>query len=325
MKTFYKRKLVFVLVLIFFWNFNFIACKEPNQTTEETEEPEKFSVHFMDVEDGECIIIRTLTGKCVLIDTGPKTTYQSVKEKLISLKITEIECLVLTNPTSEHVGATPDLLNDFTVKIAYIPKILDLSLFPSFSKTKEALNNKNVQTQISYQFQHCLIDGFHIAFLSPSKGYDSPYFTLNSQYTPSKYHIGNVSPIMYCEYNSVRFIFTGDADKTQEEFILNAYSNNIYKNQFSSLGLNLQLEDVDFLKVSSGGDENATSKNFLDTIKPKNAVISVSSRNTDCPSSSVISRIINGREDYGLYRTDVNGTVSVFIDDEGKYLIQTQK
>lgn len=326
MITTYKRKLIVVFILVFFMVFNFIACKEPEQIdNEETENSQQFSVNFIDVEDGECIIIKTLNGKCMLIDTGLKSTYQSVKDKLISLEINEIECLVLSNPSGEHVGAVEDLLNDFTVNKAYIPKILDLSLFYSFSKAKDALNSKNVSTEISYQNQYFLIDGMHVAFLSPSKAHDGPYFALNSQYSPNKYQIGNVSPIIYCEYNSVNFIFTGDADETQEEFVLDTYKNGIYEKVFSYKGLSLQLENVDFLKVSSGGDQNATSKQFLDTIKPKNAVISVSATNTECPSSSVISRITGSREDYGLYRTDVNGTIEVCVDENGEYEITTQR
>ena len=329
MKTFHKRRLIFVVVLVFSLLVSLVACSDTTQENQDNKDLKenlpKFSVNFIDVDDGECILIKTKDDKCMLIDTGLKSTYQSLKTKLSELNVTAVDYLVLTNPSSEHVGATPDLLNDFTVKLAYIPKILDTSIFPSFSNSIKALQSNNVQTKISYANEYLTIDGCHICFLSPTKELNGAYSELNQEFSPNKYQIGNVSPIIYLEYNSVKFIFTGDADKTQENIVINNYKSNVYKNSFSYYGLNLNLENVDFLKVSSGGDSNATSSEFLELINPKNAVISVSSRNPNYPSSSVISRIINGRENYGLYRTDISGTVSVYVEDTGEYLIKTQK
>ncbi|MBR1983157.1 MAG: MBL fold metallo-hydrolase [Clostridia bacterium] len=325
----HKRKLFFIIVLVFFLISIFTACNDTNQEIQDnkdlTEDLPKFSVNFIDVDNGECILINTENGKCILIDTGLKSTYNVLKEKLSSLKITTIDYLILTNPSSEHVGAVEELLIDFTVNFSYIPKILDLSIFPSFSKALDTLNSKQIQTKISYINEYILIDGCKLAFLTPEKGLNDAYSQLNSEFSPSKYQIGNASPIIYFEYNLVRFLFTGDADKTQEKLVIENYKNNLYKNAFKYYGLELNLENIDFLKVSSGGDSNATSIEFLELINPKNAVISVSSRNPNCPSSSVISRLINGRDNYGLYRTDVHGTVSVYVDGEGKYLINTQK
>jgi competence protein ComEC len=304
---------------------NFIACNDSENIDDITENLPKFSVNFIDVENGECILIKTENGKSVLIDTGLKSTYQALKDKLNFLKITSIDYLILTNPSSEHVGAVEELLKDFTVKFSYIPKVLDLTIFPTFNNVLETFSTLNIPTKISYQFEYLSIDDCKIAFLTPTKGINDSYAQLNSKYSPSKYQIGNVSPIIYFEYNSVKFLFTGDADKTQEQIVLDHYKIHLYKHAFAYYGLDLKLENIDFLKVSSGGDSNATSKEFLDLITPKNAVISVSSRNPDCPSSSVISRLIDGKENYGLYRTDVHGTISVEVNENGEYTIKTQK
>ena len=322
--NFYKRKLTLIIALVFFMLFCVAGCDDPPPQTP-PEVLNQFSVHYIDVGDGDCILIKSKNGKHMLIDTGSKTTYETVKEKLIELSVTTIDYLLLTNPTSEHVGAVEDLLNDFTVSFAYIPKILDLSLFTAFSKAKEVLETKNIPTEISYQNEYILLEDCHIAFLTPTVGVNGAYSQLNVEFSPDKYQIGNVSPIVYCEYSGVRFLFTGDAYQSQEDLVLNLYENGIYEQVFSYYELNITLENIDFLKVSAGGDDNATSREFLDLIKPKNAIISVSATNSSWPSSTGLSRLFGEHQNYGLYRTDVHGTISVEISENGEYTVNKQK
>lgn len=321
---FYKRKPLLVIVFVFFLVFNLFACKD-NTNNDQTENLDKFSVNFIDVGDGDCILIKSKSGKHMLIDTGAKSTYESVKQTLTQLNVNTIDYLLLTNPTNEHVGAVENLLKDFNVGLAYIPQILDLSLFSTFKKAKETLLSKNVPIEISYQNEYLLIDDFHIAFLSPQIGQDGAYSQLNAELSPDKYQIGNVSPIILCQYSGVRFLFTGDAYKSQEALVLDLYSKGIYEQAFSYYGLDINLKNVDFLKVSANGDDNATSQEFLDLIKPKNAVVSVSSMNKQCPSSAVISRLMGTDQDFNLYRTDVHGTITVEVKENGEHTVKTQK
>ena len=65
------------------------------------------------------------------------------------------------------------------------------------------------------------------------------------------------SNVIYFNYNNYKFLFMGDAGI--EKDILNKYN----------------LINIDFLKVGYHGSNTSPSKNFIDSINPKNSLISV--------------------------------------------------
>ena len=65
------------------------------------------------------------------------------------------------------------------------------------------------------------------------------------------------SNVIYFNYNNYKFLFMGDAGI--EKDILNKYN----------------LINIDFLKVGYHGLNTSSSKNFIDSINPKNSLISV--------------------------------------------------
>ncbi len=335
MQMTYIRKIVLFFVLVFAF-FNLFACEgkeEPtsqqaqSDTQTQTEKVIEFSVHFIDVGTGDCILVRMPDGKNMLIDTGndKESVYKTVKEFLTSLNVTRIDYLVISNPSAEHVANTPKLTEDFEIGVAYIPKILDTDLFYKFNSAKQSLEQKGVPTHISRAYTKIVHGDCKVLFLSPSDTPDGPYSALNRELSPSAVQIGNVSPIIYCEYKGVRFLFTGDAGKSQEEHVCDLYLNNVYKNAFGNGGIEVDLQEIDFLKVSSHGSEDASTKEFLSLIKPKNAVVSVGGDSSGCPSYLTLKRIIDSREDVNILRTDVNGTVSVYVDVTGEYQTKKQR
>lgn len=329
------RKSVLFFVLVFAL-VNLFGCENKGESTSqqtqsgtqtETEKVIEFSVHFIDVANGDCILVCMPDGKNMLIDTGndKDSVYKTVKDFLNSKNIKKIDYLVLTNPDSDHVANTPKLTEDFEIGVAYIPKILDTSLFLKFKSAKESLTQKGVPMQVSCAYTKIVHGDCKVLFLSPSDTPNGPYAKLNRELSPSTVQIGNVSPVIYCEYKGIRFLFTGDAGKFQEEYVCDLYKNNVYKNAFSNDGLDAILEEIDFLKVSSHGGEDATTEEFLSLIKPKNAVVSVGGDSSGCPSYLTLKRIIDCRENVNILRTDVNGTVSVYVDETGEYKTEKQR
>ena len=83
---------------------------------------------------------------------------------------------------------------------------------------------------------------------------------------------------------------------------------------------------IDFLKVSHHGADDASSLKFLQTIMPKNAVISVGGNNNyGHPNRNVLERLETVNPEYKLYRTDVHGAFSVNVKSDGSYKIITDK
>ena len=67
------------------------------------------------------------------------------------------------------------------------------------------------------------------------------------------------------------------------------------------------LLDVDVLKVSHHGSKTATSKEFVNAIKPEYAIISVGKNFYGHPSDEVIENL--NSNNVIIYRTDLNGTI----------------
>jgi len=69
------------------------------------------------------------------------------------------------------------------------------------------------------------------------------------------------------------------------------------------------------LKVSHHGSSQASSQAFLETFKPELAIIEVGENSYGQPSPEALERL----KEVGakVLRTDLNGTIKLFIDKEG--------
>ena len=155
-------------------------------------------------------------------------------------------------------------------------------------------------------------DDYQIAFLSPLDGGAIP------NGTPTSSEINNLSSVIYLEYKSVRFLFTGDVGAEIEKEIVEEYTIGLFDVAFLEFGIKVNLENLDFLKVSHHGARDATCAEFVNLLCPKNAVISVSGDNNfGHPNTAVLARIFEANKDCMLYRTDVKGTITVHVSTNG--------
>ncbi|MBQ4098451.1 MAG: MBL fold metallo-hydrolase [Clostridia bacterium] len=284
-------------------------------------------VEFLDVGDGECIIVRFSDGKNLVIDSGAYT--KDVTEKVVN-KIKErcgenIDYFILTHPDDEHIGNVRTILNNFTVGKIYIPKVLThLSMLPEYERILNLIEEKKIVTDYSDFYDCVLGDGYSLVFLSPSKKGGS-YARFNGSITPSENEVNDLSPIVYLEIDGVRFVLSGDATKTEEQLVIDQNDFNFYNLYLGSEGVTVNLEEVDFLKVSDGGSASGSSNEFLYLLQPQNAIISVSGNNyKDNPDSGVLNRLQVANARYNCYRTDVYGDVGVYITDNGEYIVYTE-
>jgi len=102
------------------------------------------------------------------------------------------------------------------------------------------------------------------------------------------------SLVIYLEANDLKYLFTGDISSIVEENIIKEYPN----------------LKIDILKISHHGSKTSTSEEFLKSIKPILAVISVGKNNFyGHPNFEVLARLYRNNIKY--YRTDLQGTIIV--------------
>jgi competence protein ComEC len=279
------------------------------------------------VGQGDAIFIHFPDGKNMMIDSGDgeKKSVDYIKGFMSEFGVDKIDYLMLTHPMQDHQGGMEMLLNNYTVSNFYIPYIIDADNFPIFKGISELASEKQVNKIESQSYKNIKGEDYALAILTPYPfnypNVESAYKPINNIF-PTENAINNVSPMVYVKYKSVRFLFTGDAGVAQEHKVIDNY--NAFVQMFSSLGIELNLENIDFLKVSRHGSANSSSEKFLSTLKPKNAVISVGGANNyGLPSTEMLARLATASPAHNLYRTDVHGTISVYVSNDGEIRIQT--
>lgn len=343
----HKRcRALFLVIALIFITFTLLSCRpaiklddsneqdvdseEQQQNGEQEAEAEKVdlgvSVSFIDVGCGEAIFIYFPDGKTLLIDCGKDSVAaDKVIELIKDFDKDSIDYLVLTHPDAEHIGGAEKIINTFNIGKIYAPKILNETHggeFPSYEKAMDIAESKGIEVNTSDYYDYIDGEDYAVVFLSPSykKG---AYEEFNGTLSATAQQINNLSPIIYLEIKGVRFVLTGDAGKSQEQFVLSQHKVGLYKQWLSNTDIELNFTEVDFLKVSDGGTEEGTSEEFLQLISPRNAVVFAGEG--VIPDNVTLKRIQLENEFYNLYRTDVYGSVSVKITGDNEYQIITDK
>lgn len=331
---FYKRGVgfaCFVIALIFdAVTLIFYGCAETlgkdysGKTEREIYRRVAGSVTFIDVGEGDAIYAE-LGDVNLLIDCGEagKENFAAISERIIKSGKEQIDYLVLTHADSDHVGGAADIIKTFPVKKAFIPLVLNEEPFPAFAKARKALSECGAKTQVSAEYATVKGENFFFTFLSPEPlGFaGGAYGNFNSSDMPSERERNDISAVIYLDVCGVRFLFTGDAGENAEERIISGAKAGVYGN---AAGEEVNLFETDFLKVSHHGAEDASSKEFLAFVRPKNAVISTGLNYYGHPSAATLSRIYEASENCKIYRTDVSGSIEISVFDDGDYEVFTQ-
>lgn len=242
----------------------------------------KLTVHFMEVGQGDSILIQAPDGTVVLIDGGWKDNTDKVSSYIERLGIKQIDILVVTHPHPDHLYGLINFLNDFKVD-----KVIDLGVPYAGKIYWEYLKaiGKSDANYINWSVGSELDLGFNtkIKIIAP---FNYPTDLLN-----------NSSIVLKLTYKDVSFLFVGDAEVPLESEIL-----------ASGQDISAQV-----LKVGHHGSSSSSSMAFLEKINPSVAVISLGLNNEyGFPHSIVMERL----DSLGVqvYRTDIYRDVIIYSD-----------
>jgi competence protein ComEC len=237
--------------------------------------------HFIDVGQGDCILVQ-VNNKNLLIDSGTSDSKEKVIRYLKNNDIKKLHYIIATHPHDDHIGGMASVVKNFEVGEFYAPKVTSSTL--AFQDMITALKNKNLKINIS-KFGVFLDLGPNTSctILTPNK---SSYKDIN-----------NYSSAIKISYKNSTYLFTGDIETLSEQELLN-------KNYDLS---------CDVLKVPHHGSNSSTSKDFLEKVYPKIAVISCGINNSYGHPSKETTDKLKGINCI-TYRTDLNGTVVLVSD-----------
>lgn len=275
-------------------------------------------LHFLDVGQGDCVLVELPNGEIALVDGGEATGYaeRSLLRYCNALDIDCVDHLIVTHTDGDHCGALRTFLKYKKVVNAYLPRPSETvdgtyaSFFTSLSKTSANITYyARSQELYSKRGGHKDDRPFTFAFLYP---YSSD---VENDSVPE----GNEgSAVIWIDYRGVSTLLTGDAPFSVEDALLQDDKDGY----LSAYGVDLTSTEI--LKVSHHGSADATSLAFLRYLGVERAVISCGKANLyGHPTRETLDRLEDANAD--VYRTDEDGHIVVTIDASGAYSMKTVK
>lgn len=277
-----KKFLFFILCFVYFIIYFFLFYNQSNKGLE---------IVFFDVGQGDAIFIETKSGQQILIDGGP--------DKLILEKLNQempfwdrsLDLVVLTHPDADHLTGLISVLEYFKVgKI--ITSGLETDSFV-YQRWKEIIKQRQNSIILAQAGQRMVLDGGAIIeILWPDQEIIGDYSS----------KANNVSVVIKLIYQEAEFLLPGDIEAKVERELVNRAGG---------------LLGSDLLKVAHHGSKSSTIQEFIQSVDPQVAVISVGGNNYyGHPHQEVISRL----DDLVLLRTDYYGDVQVETDGDKIWL-----
>ncbi len=249
----------------------------------------ELEVHFINVGQGDSILILTPDEKVILIDSGVLNKYAPVKSYLTGLGITTIDVLVATHPHSDHIGNHDKVLADFDVMSVYDSgRPHDTR---TYDRYMDAVQNEIEEIGCVFYDNNDLRPGM---MLNWSVGI---HFTV-LHIDPKAKIENDVSIVIMMSYGTVDFLFTGDAELASENAMLASFD-----------------LDVEILKVGHHGSDTSSSPPFLAATSPELAVIQVGANGYGHPNQVTLDGLDAAGAD--VYRNDLHGNIVVSTDAVG--------
>ena len=284
---------IFIIAVLAFAGSRLI--KEPETLFEDTglrnsqqSESNMMYVDFIDVGQGNCTLVH-MGDTAILVDSGEVGAAQTVISYIKNPGIDELDCVLVTHPHSDHMGAMTKILYEFEIKDLIMPEIPE-DIIPTNSTYEKFLtavsdNAENVipaEAGMTYSYGE-----MNLEILAPLHGYDN---------------LNDMSAVSRVSFGETSVMFMGDASTAVEKDLLNTGKD------FSS----------DIINIGHHGSKTASSQKWLEAVNPEFAVICCGAGNEyGHPHSVVTERLDNIGIEY--YRTDLNGTV-VFQSNSKEFI-----
>ncbi|MCL1862296.1 MAG: MBL fold metallo-hydrolase [Defluviitaleaceae bacterium] len=240
-------------------------------------------VSFIDVGQGDSILIRD-DNHAVLIDAGEHRARQAVIDYLNDAGITFIDYVVATHPHSDHIGGLVTVLRDFDIGYVIMPDATnDTDTFLNFLS---AIENNDISVRIPSPGDRVQAGIIDMTVKGPAPGHHN--------------NINNASIILRLAHGQTSFLFTGDAERAAESWLVERWGTALQSN---------------VLKVGHHGSRTSTTEEFLRAVNPAAAVIQSAEGNRHGhPHQEVIDRLeTNG---VAIYRTDELGTIRMITNGQ---------
>ena len=270
------KRLILALLLIL------AACQRPAGQLE---------LHFIDVGQGDAVLIRSPSGQNVLYDGGRPS--EVTLDYLETLGITTLELVIASHADADHIGGLA------AVVAHYKPRLfLDNGLphdTQTYTKLLETVRDAGSEV-VAPTSRKITLGDVSLQVLPPPD---------DSSLSSNDHSVGVI--VSFGRFSAA---LTGDAERGE----FNWWLEHVPK----------LLTPVTVYKAAHHGSPNGDSQESMDIFEPETVVISVGADNSyGHPSAEALG--LYRAAGAAVYRTDQNGSVTVIADASGSYEVRTQK
>jgi len=255
----------------------------------------RLSVTFLDVGQGDAILIKGPHGNRVLVDGGPSGEVVSdALGRNLPFYDRRIDLVVLTHPQADHLGGLPAVLDRFNVGGVLTTEFqASTELYQEWQNVLARSDLRRATAERGEWID--LGGGANLTVLNPApetKAYSDD-------------ELNDTSIVLRLTMGGVSFLLTGDITEEAETALVHR-------------GTELR---ATVLKLPHHGSATSSSPAFLGRVRPLIDVVSAGKNNPyGHPSPEVLARL-NGD---AVFRTDADGDITVSTDGE-RVWVETQR
>lgn len=227
--------------------------------------PQGLQVSFLDVGQGDSILITGPTGIQILIDGGKDRSVLRQLPQLMGPLDRTLDMVVATHPDADHIGGLPDVFRVYRVSYFVEPgRVGDTSFYERLdaSVVSEA-GQKTILARRDMRIH--LGDGAYADILFPEGDVEKLR------------EANDASIVMRVVYGETEFLLTGDAPIWVEDRIVSAYGTAL---------------ESDVLKAGHHGSRTSTGASWLSVVDPEIVVVSAGKDNSyGHPHPEVLERV----------------------------------
>lgn len=245
------------------------------------------TLRVIDVGQAQSLLL-TCGEDAILVDAGEHAAGGRVLAALSRAGVKSLSATIVTHPHSDHYGGMRTVLEKIPAAAFYTSAVPESQLptAQSYEKLLSTLSEQAIPAAYLFAGDTIPLGDATVTVLSPARG--ATWENLN-----------NYSLVLRVTYGNAAFLLMGDAEAEVEETLLAA------KTELAA----------DVLVVGHHGSATSSSENFLKAVAPRYAILSVGEDNSyNLPNTGVLTRL--KEQGAALYRTDLQGTVTVTSDGE---------
>jgi competence protein ComEC len=266
MNKYFKQKIISLIVVLVIM----LLITYLNQLSLGENKKDLF-VYYLDVGQGDSVLIKTPNGMKVLIDAGRDGKVINEIEKILPFYDKRIDLIIFSHGDLDHIGGFYEVLDRYSVGQVIRSKIeVDSDIEKNLLEKVKSLGIEIEEIQKGDKIVLDQNAGIYLETYWPllRQGYEGQAIESSDR--------NENSLVLELIHGENEFLFTGDATIESELELLKIFETQI---------------DSDVLKVGHHGSKTSTSQMFLDKVTPDYSILSYGENSYGHPHKEVTDRL----------------------------------